>query len=416
VSELEVLNSISNVSGKNEKSAILELNKNNEKLAELLNIAFNYKRKFFLNKVSISKSESEFKCKHKEFIDLINKLEHREITGNNAKNTFNAFLNSCNEFQQLWYGRILKKDLKIGISSKTAAKYFKSIPVFEVMLAKDGKSCKQLDTMVSKGLYVSKKFDGYRCLAVVEGGSVTLYTRDGHIYSNFPKIEESLSKCFPKGNYVFDGEIMSDDFQSMQKSAFASKRGTTVGDPKFYIFDCVDYQEWTDLKFKQKTSTRLNNLNSLSSKFDSNLIRVEHKLSNNIDEILTLEALYLSEGFEGAMALPDIPYFLGKKSNKMLKFKTFKSQDCKILGFYEGRDDTRHLGSLGGVEVEQENGKKCEVGSGFSDEDRAYIWNNKSEFIDRLCEIKYQELTSHGIMRFPVFVRWRDLDNSTGKI
>jgi DNA ligase-1 len=108
------------------------------------------------------------------------------------------------------------------------------------------------------------------------------------------------------------------------------------------------------------------------------------------------------------MLLPDIPYYLGKKSNKLLKLKTMQSQDCRVVGFYEGEKGTRNEGTLGGLELIQENEKTCNCGTGFSDEDRSYIWNNRSEFVGRIAEIKYQELTEDGVMRFPVFMRWRN--------
>jgi ATP-dependent DNA ligase len=84
------------------------------------------------------------------------------------------------------------------------------------------------------------------------------------------------------------------------------------------------------------------------------------------------------------------------------------SQDCEITGFYEGKNDTKHIGRLGGVVLKQENGLACECGSGFSDESREYIWNNQAEFLGRVIECKYQELSVHNIMRFPIFIRFRD--------
>jgi ATP-dependent DNA ligase len=63
---------------------------------------------------------------------------------------------------------------------------------------------------------------------------------------------------------------------------------------------------------------------------------------------------------------------------------------------------------LGKVLVKQENGVAGEVGSGFNDADREYIWNNKDKFLGRKIECKFQELTDDGKMRFPIFLRFRD--------
>jgi len=89
-----------------------------------------------------------------------------------------------------------------------------------------------------------------------------------------------------------------------------------------------------------------------------------------------------------------------------MKFKTMLSQDCVIQGLYEG--EGKHAGRMGGLKLIQENGKQCDVGSGFTDEDRDWIWANPDQVIGRTAEIKYQEETPDGILRFPVFLRWRN--------
>ena len=106
------------------------------------------------------------------------------------------------------------------------------------------------------------------------------------------------------------------------------------------------------------------------------------------------------------MALPNIPYYLGKKTNRLMKFKTMLSQDCKVVGLYEG--EGKHEGRMSGLKLIQENGLACDVGSGFTDEDRIVIWNDPSCAVGRTAEIKFQELSNDGILRFPVFLRWRN--------
>jgi hypothetical protein len=45
------------------------------------------------------------------------------------------------------------------------------------------------------------------------------------------------------------------------------------------------------------------------------------------------------------------------------------------------------------------------VGTGFTDEERATIWNNQSEYLGRSVEILYMGVTSGGSLRQPVFVK-----------
>jgi DNA ligase-1 len=415
--ELDVLDKITRTNSKVDKLKILSDNKGNNNLAELLDATFNHHRKFYVNKIELPPASNEPNHgMHNIFMSLLKKLETREITGNYARGALSRFFACCTEQEQEWYLKVLRKDLKAGFSIKTAIKAgFKNIPTFDVMLAKDGKKCTKLNEIIINGVFASPKLDGYRCLAVINEGHVTLYSRNGTEYNNFPTIQQSLKKCFPTGKYVLDGEIMSDDFQSMQKSAFADKRGTTVGDVKYHVFGYVPYNEWVSQKFNMNTMSRLTELDKLSKKFDNNIVKVQSTFVNSLDLVLKMERQYIQQGHEGVMVIPDIPYYLGRKSNKLLKFKTMLSQDCTVTGIYEGNEGTKFEGKMGGIMVTQENGESCECGTGFSDEDREYIWNNLGEFVGKIAEIKYQELTNDGIMRFPVFVRWRGSDEE-GKI
>lgn len=408
MTELDIFDALTKTTSKNEKREILETNKKNQRLIELLSAVQDHDRKFFTNKIEyVHSPASTQQDLHQQFLDLLNKLETRTIVGNEAKAAREAFFKLCTDQQFQWYRRILKKDLKAGVSDKTISTYT-GIPVFEVQLAKDGKECSKAEAIIKKGVYLSPKFDGYRCLAIIENGLVTLHSRNGTVYDNFPTIELALSMAFPDTCVILDGEIMSDDFQAMQKTAFASKSGKTVGDVVFHVFDKIEYSEWQTKVFKQKKSQRYQELVTLSQLFPNEIKLVNQDVVSDMATILAYEQTCIANGFEGAMTCPDIPYYLGKKSNKLLKWKTFKSEDCEVIGFYEGKDDTRNSGRLGGFILKQEDGQSCECGSGFSDEDRDYIWNNQAEFLGRIVEAKYQEKTNHGIMRFPTFVRYRN--------
>lgn len=406
---LDVLDKVEATSGKNAKVAVLADFNKDEELRFLLDSALNFKHKFHIKKFNIPAST---KFPHSEvfthFKHLLAGLKDRTWTGNEAIQKVETFLASCNDQQQKWYARIIRKDLKAGFDISTANKAGFDIPKFDVMLAKDGKKCNKLQEIVSQGVYCSPKLDGYRCIAICSYGEITLLSRNGTEYQNFPSVVETLKKWCQDSSFVLDGEIMSNDFNAMQQTAFAAKRGTTVGDVKYHVFGWIAHDEWESEKFKMPTKQRLQNRDALLAKYDDdNIVSVEQRLVHKVEDVLQAETDYIAQGHEGAMILPNIPYFKGKKSNKLMKFKTMHSQDCEVTGVYEG--EGKYEGSLGGMHVLQEDGvTKCDVGSGFTDQDRQYIWNNPSAVIGRKAEIKYQELTGDGVMRFPIFLRWRD--------
>jgi len=409
MTELDILDAIKNTSGKKDKAQFLKAAVQDVRLQQLLDAAFNYKRKFFIKKWNGGATSMGYTDKHYDFIKLLEYLESGQGRGDEAKTRVSKFFDMLNPQQKHWYERILKKDLKMGVSVDTAIKCGFDIPKFDVQLAKDGKKMKKLEEFIKRGGYASRKYDGYRCVAVVVDGDVTLYSRNGTVYENFASVEEELKRLCPVGKLVFDGEIMSNDFQSMQKSAFANKRGTTVGDVCYHIFDMIGYTEWDTQVFTVDKKQRLEYLRTWFEANETTCLKmVDHLYVNDYDTLLRLESDYIHEGYEGVMFVPNIPYYLGKKSNKMIKLKTFKSQDVIVVDFEAGDADGKYASTLGKFVVKQEDGQLCRCGSGLSDDDRDYIWANKEEFRNRVFEASYQEETDDGIMRFPVFKRWRN--------
>lgn len=416
---LDTLELLEHYTGTKDKETLLTGSLSwDEELPLVMDAVYSFYRKFFIKQLPEITSPPPHIGGHlPELMALLKRLETREITGDAAKQAVKTLLERCTSLERKWFQRIILKDLRVGLGISTVNKAGFKIPEFEVMLAKDGKECKKLKEIVTKGVFVSRKYDGYRCLATVMGGKATLYTRNGKEYENFPTIEAALEKACPSGEYVFDGEIMSDSFQSMQKSAFASTRGTTVGDVKYHIFDMIPADEWRNQKFTALAHERFSNLNDFFTNQSKSplLVEVDHEWVESIELILKYEREWMVEGYEGAMVLPDMPYYLGRKSNAMMKFKTMLSMDCTVEGVYEGTG--KYAGSLGGIHVLQgSGGKYCDVGSGFSDAERDRIFASPDLVLGRVAEIKFQNLSEDGIMRFPVFVRWRDMGQATGKI
>lgn len=402
-----ILEQLESTSSKLIKQQILTANSSNLELVDILDAVLNYRRRFFMKKWKVQPKENT--ASHTEFKALLQSLENRDVTGNAAIQATEAFFSRCSPEQVKWYTRTLQQDLKIGISVDTAIKCGFDIPKFEVQLATDGHKCKRLKEILP-GSKASRKLDGYRCIAVVNRGEVVLYSRNGTEYENFPLIKQILSDSFPEDQLVLDGEIISNNFNAMQQTAFASKRGTAVGDVVFNVFDFIPYEEWRSDKFNTKHQIRIEMLReALTPLLSSPHIRlVEHIDISSYDQVLDLERTFISQGFEGVMINPNIPYYRGRKANSMLKFKTMLSMECRVIDFYEGEVDTKHRGSLGGlIVIQEDNGQECRIGSGFSEEERSWIWQNKESVKSRILEAKYQELTPDGKMRFPTKFRWR---------
>lgn len=195
---------------------------------------------------------------------------------------------------------------------------------------------------------VEYKYDGVRVIGIVKNGQAILYSRNGKIFSNFPHIEEALSKPEYNG-LVFDGEIMSDDFQALMKQVYR-KSGAKTDDAYLALFDILPFKEFNTGKSKLNTIERKEQLNKLSKTFDSSIKLVDYEIINFDQEIgqqkfsdMNKEAL--DKGFEGLMIKPNNNFYECKRSHAWLKIKPFIEVTLKIIDIQEGSG--KHEGKLG---------------------------------------------------------------------
>jgi DNA ligase-1 len=126
---------------------------------------------------------------YESIFGLLDDLTNRVYTGHDAIAMVNGFVAQNEGYEDLIYN-IIDKDLKIRAGAKVLNKAWPGlIPTFEVALAQsyEGK-CDWNDTW-----YASRKLDGVRCLAVVDGeGKCTLYSRMGKEFTTLNKIKYAI--------------------------------------------------------------------------------------------------------------------------------------------------------------------------------------------------------------------------------
>ena len=356
----------------------------------------------------------------KEFYAVADLLVARELTGHAARDAIQELCDlATSEQWNDWYRRILIKDLRCGVSVKTVNGVAKgTVPVFGCMLAHDGaKHPKKI-----KGeCLVEYKYDGVRVIAIVQNGSATLYSRNGKLLTNFPHIEEALShKAY--NNMVFDGEVMSDDFQTLMKQVHR-KEGAQTQDAYLALFDVLDLDEFQAGKGKLTADERKEQLEILAPYFNGNVIRVVDYTTVDFDteegqatfDAMNKEAL--DKGYEGLMIKPASAIYECKRSHAWLKVKPFIEVTLSVVEVEEGTG--RNEGKLGALVVEGEDDGKffhLNVGSGLTDENREVFWEHKDKLIGQLVEVradaatKSQDSEDVWSLRFPRFKTFRGFE------
>ena len=350
---------------------------------------------------------------------LADALINRELTGHAARDAIQALCDKAtNEQWNDWYRRILIKDLRCGTGAKLFNKVKKdTIPLFGCMLAHDGAKHPK---KIAGECYIEYKYDGVRVIAIVTNGDATLYSRNGKLLENFPHINEALSKPEFEG-LVFDGEVMSEDFQTLMKQVHR-KEGAQTEDSYLAVFDMLTLEEFNAKGTRMSAVDRRDRLESLSGSFNYRIQLVDATLVNlDLDEgqakFKAMNKLALDEGYEGLMIKPAHLGYDCKRSHAWLKIKPFIEVTLTVVGVEEGTG--KNAGMLGAFIVEgNDDGKNfhLNVGSGLTDDMRKDVWAVKDSVIGQLVEIRADAATQSQdaddvwSLRFPRFKTFRGFE------
>ena len=353
------------------------------------------------------------------FAYVVDKLEKRELTGNDMRQTVDHMCETAkiDEWNH-WYRRILIKDLRCGVTHKTINKHSTiKVPVFECMLADDSK--KHEKKMVGECL-VEPKLDGVRVVVIcdVDKDEVKLFSRNGKELSNFPEINKQFDEMLDQmsESMVFDGEVMSDDFQTLMREIHR-KGGAKTKDAKLNLFDCMPLEDFMAGGCDGDIMTRKTMLEKFE--FGPNINLVEYVKMNLSEpdgqkQFADYNKLCIDRGFEGIMVKPITGTYECRRSTLWLKVKPFIEVSLTVVDTEEGTG--RNAGKLGALIVEGKDDDKfikTNVGSGLTDADRESFWNAKDKLIGQIVEVRADAITQNQdtkdswSLRFPRFLKFR---------
>ena len=364
-----------------------------------------------------------------KFWAVLEGLRTRSITGHAARDAIEAVSQEFDSKE--WNGlcrRVIIKDLRCGISEKTLNKVLGKtewkIPTFTCQLATDSNDHQSKMKGIKR---IECKLDGVRVLALCTKNTVTLFSRNGKQFENFPDIEAQLNRVKhrisleTKGPFVLDGEIVGESFQALMKQA-QRKDNARTKDMNYYIFDVVplaDFERgfWNAQQHKR---TLMLEINQAEIEAESNLrimpgMNVDLDTAEGHDIMRRFANDAVVEGYEGIMIKAvDAPYEC-KRSSFWMKWKPVMTVDLNIVGFEEGTG--RNHGRLGAIiceGVDNDRNIRVNVGSGLSDADRDEYWHSRDDLLGRVVEVAADAVTQNQdgsySLRFPRFVRFRGFE------
>lgn len=312
---------------------------------------------------------------------------------------------------------LICKDLSLGVDEKSINSVMPGlIPSFNVQLA--NKYFDKPEYVEGKRFALTTKIDGGRIIALKENGQVSFYTRAGQRYEGLVDLEKDMTELLPDG-ICLDGEITLLDNKGIpSKEAYKQAMKITRKDGekhgvKMLVFDFMSAEQFRNQYCPSDWSARRTTVEAIfgCAKQPLKYFELLPVLYCGTDTSMITKFLdeAIADDQEGVMInICDAKYEF-KRTNSLLKVKKMNTLDLEILGFEEG--EGRLSGTLGAILVRYKDGNIVKVGSGFSDELRKEIWQNRNIWQGRICEIQYFEETSNadgGIsLRFPVFKDFR---------
>jgi bifunctional non-homologous end joining protein LigD len=267
------------------------------------------------------------------------------------------------------------------------------------------------------------KWDGFRLVAKIEKGSVTLYSRSGLIVSdNYKPIAKALEKV--KKDAVIDGELVALDAQGVSRFQLLQNALNSSAHLHYCAFDMM-FLGGEDLRGLPLVE-RKKRLKAVLPKSPL-IIYSEHWPEKGKRMFKEAEKL----GLEGIIAKrAQSKYLSDDRSKDWLKIKTVRRQEVVVVGFTPPKRTRPYFGALV-LAVRDNNAWKYvgRVGTGFSHavlkELHGKLYSLRtvsSPFRQRVkeeasttwvkpklvAEVKFTEWTSDGEMRHPAFLGLRE--------
>jgi ATP-dependent DNA ligase len=231
---------------------------------------------------------------------------------------------------------------------------------------------------ITEPFYVQPKLDGVRLLVSNKG----CFSRTGKPVHGVDHLANGLKD----GEYL-DGECYAPNKTFEEITSMFKMNPESL---EFHVFDYFDLNR-PNLTFEERMK-----------RVTVDTFHVKKK-----SEIPGYHDMFVSQGHEGIMIRDAMStYEIGKRSNYLLKYKAFQTEEYPIVDVKEGTGREKGTAIWICKTGEQHFSVKPE---GTLEKRREYL-TEKEKYIGKQLTVRFQNLTTIGVPRFPVGVAIRDYE------
>jgi ATP-dependent DNA ligase len=251
------------------------------------------------------------------------------------------------------------------------------------------------EKLVKFPAFIQPKLDGIRCLIYRNEGKIIFQSRQNKLFEPFLHLLPDLEKIFIEyPEIILDGELYCHGLGFEQVTSMvrrAKVRHPDVEKINYVIYDCVSANKYT-IRTKWISTKFI-----FESVFFIDTIEV-----TTMKEVEDAHTHYTEYGYEGIMIRGDGPYKHGR-SKDLLKYKKFKDSEYLVIGHTEGSG--AHAGTA--IFICKTLDKTFNVVMNGPLEKRRDMLKHVGDYYGKYLTVKYQELSTEGIPRFPIGLGFR---------
>ena len=251
--------------------------------------------------------------------------------------------------------------------------------------------------------YAQSKLDGHRCTSQIEpDGTVTLWSRTRKLITGVPHIASAIQRLRLPQDTRLDGELYShayrDKFEDL--SHFIRQETPTDGHEvvEYHVYDValpgVGFEERHGIlqKWMKPAGVCLQTVETL-------------KVADE-DELMLAFERFLDQGYEGAIIRNAAGLYVNKRSQDLLKLKSFDDAEFPIVGVKEGKGK---LAGHGIFTCKTEAGAEFDAKMKGALTELAKYHQHPERYIGKQLTVQFQGFTKKNhVPRFPVALRIRE--------
>lgn len=264
-----------------------------------------------------------------------------------------------------------------GETAKESALVRKTSPMLAQVYEKQYKKV-QWDTA-----YAQPKLDGFRALARRRGKKVIITSRENQPMQAVTHVAEALSRSglFHDG-MILDGEMYCHGMPLNKISSACKRRSELTDRIKYHVYDVLSDEEF---------SRRHNAVIQVLRPVTDIVVTVDTVKVRNEADLMVCQKEFLAQGYEGAMLRHGREgYEAGKRSDRLLKVKTFSDEEFLITDYKLGR------GKYAGMPVftcTTKKGNDFDVLAPGNLEEKLALGRRADELVGKLLTVRFQYYT-----------------------